>query len=243
MKLVACYCTYNNFDYLRASLETIHPHVDQIIIVDGRFENYPGKSNISTDGTLQVALDYQKRLGEDKVIILPPKLYFDEIEKRNAYLDHLSPGDWLFIIDGDEIPFGYLDLLKGMLAQEKGYVVNVLEYDFDITTCDAKRRPRLVRKIDGMEYAHNHYSIMHDGKNVFLHEDYTEKRVYPVQIIHMVKYRDKKVEEEKKDYRAYLKASEEVPIGYEKLHVRDGVDFDQLVQVFKEQQKKQIEGL
>jgi hypothetical protein len=182
-----------------------------------------------------VATDFQKRLGKDKVIILPPKLFFDEIEKRNAYLDHVAPGDWLFIIDGDEIPFGHLDLLKGMLAQEKAYVVNVLEYDSDIKTCEAKRRPRLVRKLEGMEYKHNHYSIIHREKNTFLHGDYTEKRVYPVQIIHMANYRDKKIKKDKQAYHAVLIPNEEVPVKYERLFIKNGVDVSQLIHSFQKE--------
>jgi len=245
MQLIACYVVYNNIDYFRASLETIHSHVDKIIIVDGRYKHYPGNSNISTDGTLQVALEYQKKYGEDKIIILPPRLYLDEIEKRNAYLtsDHVKPGDWIFIIDGDEIPFGHLDLLKAMLSRERAYVVNVLEYDSDIKTCEPKMRPRLVKKLKTMKYEHNHYSIIHRGKNVFLHGDYTEKRVYPIQIIHMAKYRSEKVEQAKIDYRSHLVATEEVPVNYERLYVRDDFDASDLFKIYKKQQRKTLKKI
>ena len=131
-----------------------------------------------------------------------PGVFVNEIEKRTHMLSLIPDGDWMFIIDGDEIPFGQLDRLKWMLERENKHVIHILCYDRDIMSEGGLRRPRLVRKLTGMYYDLNHWSLFHGDLNVFVHKDYTDNlTLCPVQLLHFGAFRDKKVTDDKKTWR------------------------------------------
>jgi len=148
-------------DYLRASIESIYDFVDQIIIVDGRYEDYmPGGPGNSIDETYE----YCKNLGKTALIssIAPWK---DQMTKRNTYVNMVNPGDYMFIIDGDEIVFGDLSGLKDRLEAISlpSYQVRI----WDNTIDGAQSRPRLILKTVGMHYADYHWKLVNGaGVNV-----------------------------------------------------------------------------
>ena len=87
---------FNDADSLRRCLESIHNDVDLIFVIDGRFAQFPGNSNLSTDGSRELVKSYSKCL----LIDFPES----EPEKRNKYLELCKEYsvDMLLIIDSDE---------------------------------------------------------------------------------------------------------------------------------------------
>lgn len=106
-KVVGCIIACNEEEFLEASVESIMPVVNDLIFVIGGNEhaykagmcNNKGYPN---DNTLGIA----KRLAKKyfgTVIEPPGRLWKDKVEMRNAYVEHLNPGDWMWMLDGDEV--------------------------------------------------------------------------------------------------------------------------------------------
>ncbi len=89
MKLSALYCTYNEEEFIKGSIELVLPFVEEVIVVD----------NGSTDNTLQKV----KQIQSDKIKVydFPRREPVDMGEVRNFSLSKAT-GDWYIQIDADE---------------------------------------------------------------------------------------------------------------------------------------------
>jgi len=96
----ACYAVLDNALTLHDSLNSILPHVEKIIAVDGAWKGFPHACVSSTDFTKEI---FHELCG-DKLIWVDAKkkAWTSQIEKRNEYLKYIPVGEWFFIIDGDE---------------------------------------------------------------------------------------------------------------------------------------------
>lgn len=117
-RIVACLNVWNDADALRQTIGTWLPHVDRVIVVDGAYAGAPVDVCASTDDTVDVL-----REAEDLVVIDPPEGRFweDQIEKRNAYMGRLEPGDLAFVVDADEFVEG-AEALRQLGPLEVGWV-------------------------------------------------------------------------------------------------------------------------
>ncbi len=79
-----CMIVKNEEAFLAQCLESVRPHVDEIVIVDTG----------STDGTVDIAKRYT-----DKVYLHP---WENSFSKARNYSLSYAAGDWIFIIDADE---------------------------------------------------------------------------------------------------------------------------------------------
>lgn len=134
--------TYNDFPLIQNCIESVYDFVDEIVIVDGRYVDFPGESDFSTDGTLE----YLKSI--DKVnLILAPGL--QEIEKRNLYLTG-SEGDWYLMLDADETwegppPQLEPDIDVYILKEKRDYPIHEMQ------------RVKIFKHVPGIHYEGKHY--------------------------------------------------------------------------------------
>lgn len=86
---------FNDVKPLARTLQTITPYFNTIYIIDGRYPDYPTKSNeeYSRDGTVELVANYSN------CVYIP---YFaEQKEKRTKYLKECVH-DFLIVIDADE---------------------------------------------------------------------------------------------------------------------------------------------
>lgn len=95
-KLAAGIVAYHDAKGLQRLLDSIHEGVDLSIVIDGKFPQYPDKSDLSQDGMREIALSYDNTL----LIDFPAPEY----DKRSKYLDVCEEQnvDYLLILDTDE---------------------------------------------------------------------------------------------------------------------------------------------
>ncbi|MHA1949713.1 MAG: glycosyltransferase family 2 protein [Candidatus Thorarchaeota archaeon] len=106
-KVVGCVIACNEEEFLEVSVDSVAPIVDEWVFVIGG-NNYAYKSGMCDekgypiDSTLSIAKKLAAKYGG--IVIEPPgRTWTDKVEMRNAYVNHLNPGDWMFMLDGDEV--------------------------------------------------------------------------------------------------------------------------------------------
>jgi len=140
--------TYNDFPMVKRAVESVIDYVDRAIIIDGRFIDFPGETNYSTDGTIE----YLRSVEKVSLILVAGKT---EIEKRNLYL--VNDRDEFYVhLDADEewtgdppIPPADADACIVPLHRDRP------QHDM--------ARVRLFRHVPGLHYKHKHYWL-HDGQ-------------------------------------------------------------------------------
>ncbi|KKN03468.1 hypothetical protein LCGC14_1107320 [marine sediment metagenome] len=183
--IYACYITYNNGDFLAASLYAIAPYVDKIIIIEGPFPDYPEMKADNTKFILwHFDIDYPNKLMLDNVEGLT------QVQKRNAYIDLVPDGSWMFIIDGDEIPYGNLEILQGRIKHYDEMGINWVSIKIEEKK-DFRFYPRLIKKQPGMKYKGFHWSINE------IYEKH-EAELGNIKLIHFRDFRHKDVVKDKK---------------------------------------------
>lgn len=182
-KVVGCVIACNEEEFLAAAVDSGSPLVDEWIFVIGGNE-YAHKAGMCdekgfpTDNTLEIAHDLAKNYN-GKVIGPPSRLWKDKVEMRNAYATYLRPGDWMFMLDGDEV---YKEEQLWKLTElMKDYEVLIMQFWCfwnDVNTIgtgkwDQFHQERVVRWHPGFEYKNgNHLHVSSfDGR--------LAKSVYP----------------------------------------------------------------
>lgn len=106
-KVVGCVIACNEEEFLKASVDSAASLVDEWVFVIGgnQYAHQAGMCDVNgnpSDRTLHIAHKLAKKHGG--IVIEPPgRLWKDKVEMRNAYVPFLNPGDWLFVLDGDEV--------------------------------------------------------------------------------------------------------------------------------------------
>lgn len=155
--LVAVLVTYNDMPLIRDCIESIYDKVDSIIVIDGRYADFPGEgSGSSTDGTVQ----YLESLDKIKVVMTSG---LTEVEKRNLYLEYLTDGDTVINLDSDEVLIGNITKLAsdfGIINLKDGHNKNI-----------QRRASRFFNYRKGMQYNNTHCTLYYKGKIINkLHE-------------------------------------------------------------------------
>jgi len=106
-KVVGCVIACNEEEFLEASVESIAPLIDRwYFVIGGNQHAYKSgmcdKNGYPTDGTLEIAVKLAAKYN-GKVIEPPGRLWHDKVEMRNAYANQLQSGEWMFMLDGDEV--------------------------------------------------------------------------------------------------------------------------------------------
>ncbi|MBM3283302.1 hypothetical protein FJY90_03520 [Candidatus Gottesmanbacteria bacterium] len=172
--LVATIVTYNDMPLVKDCIESIYDKVNRIIAIDGKYIDFPGDSNISTDGTLE----YLSGLNKVETVIVTN---LDEVAKRNLYLGFLDEGDICFNIDTDEVLIGNIPKLDTDIG-----IIMIGEQG------DRKRHLRSIRFFKyrkGLHYWGKHTLILDSSDNLFGYEkrvgkNYTSKKITSFELLH-----------------------------------------------------------
>jgi len=106
-KVCGCVIACNEEEFLEASVDSVSSIVDEWFFVIGGNE-YAYKSGMCdekgypTDNTLDIAKKLVERYG-GRVIEPPGRVWKDKVEMRNSYAQYLRHGNWMFLLDGDEV--------------------------------------------------------------------------------------------------------------------------------------------
>ncbi len=174
-KIVACYIALNEAEYLAASIESVSPVADEIIVVEGGNEwaekaGWCGPDRRSDDGTLDILSGLAAK---DKRIRVISGAWKDKTEQRNVYARLLKRGDWLLMVDADEV--FYEDGLWRMAYLMRHHDVvpcmyHTLWNNFQTVACGAVWDHYVAYKAmrwgAGYSYSHHTFVETPDGKAV-----------------------------------------------------------------------------
>lgn len=197
--IVATIITYNDWPLIKECVESVYGKVNKIIIVDGRFKDFPKEDDYSNGEGLKYFLELSKN---DKFEIISTG-GFTEIEKRNIYLKHLKNGDICLNIDSDEMLIGEIPKLIADIG-----IIQVGEQG------DRKRHRRTNRFFkfgEGLHYWGKHSLILDKDNKVFANldkigEGYTNQKIIEFELLHRNDLRiDKRKKNKKKYYQILMK--------------------------------------
>jgi GT2 family glycosyltransferase len=107
-KVVGCVIACNEEEFLEVSVDSAAPLVDEwIFVVGGNNYAYQAgmcdKLGYPQDNTLEIAHKLANKYNGR--VIKPPqgRAWKDKNEMRSAYARHLVEGNWMFLLDGDEV--------------------------------------------------------------------------------------------------------------------------------------------
>lgn len=192
--LIATIITYNDWPLIEDCINSIYNRVDKIIIIDGKFKDFPGESNFSTDRTLGY-LDYIFRMEQDKLIIIKAP-NFDEVGKRNLYFKFLNDGDICLNIDADEVLMGGIPKLTADIG-----IIQIGEKGDRLRH---RRSNRFFRFRKGLHYWGTHKMLLDGEGRLFadlqrVGADYTSQKTN-VEFLHNNHKRDYNRKQDKKTY-------------------------------------------
>lgn len=186
MNLVTVLSIYNEGKNLRKIVEQIHPYVDRILIIDGKYKDFDfftgwGRSTdllsivreiepvLNTDGYKMNKILHGKTPCREKflhgypcTVVEPFKPWTNEMEKRSVMFHCGTFGDWFLIIDGDERirhPANWA-ALRYFLEHEVDphtLIVGLMLYDYK--TGLKYHTPKLVKYLPTAQYKGNHYTL------------------------------------------------------------------------------------
>jgi len=201
--IVAAIITYNDIPILEKCIDSIYNKVDRIIVIDGKYKDFPGESPYSTDGTLEY-VDWLSRMEEGKISLIKAKDYL-EVDKRNLYFKFLNNGDTFLNLDADEILTGNIPKLDTDIG-----IIMIGERN------QTKRHLRTIRFFiyrKGLHYWGRHTLILDGDDKVFadlqhVGNGYTSKKIWDFELIHRNDLRSVERDNDKKEYYKILMARE-----------------------------------
>lgn len=175
-KLHALVCVWNSEETIFSCLTALADFVDRIVILEGRWIGYEGTTIRSTDNTENEILRFifgrplDERKLQIRYIVATRELH--QYESRNELLNEVPIGDYLMIIDSDEIVVSYPSNLRESLSTgAKGFRMIYNEGgNGNFRPLDL---PRILRKTEGLHWTHNHrYLDDNNGPLVIRPQEY-----------------------------------------------------------------------
>ncbi len=194
--IIATIITYNDWPLIENCISSIYDEVGKIIVIDGKFKDFPGEENISTDGTLEYLNNFTK-------VNILFTYDLDEVDKRNNYLNELNDGDICLNIDADEALIGKIPKLTADIG-----IIQVGEQG------DRRRHRRTNRFFKyrkGLHYWGKHSLILDKNGKIFANLDkigknYTSQKIVEFELLHRNDLRiDKRKRNKKKYYEILMK--------------------------------------
>jgi glycosyltransferase involved in cell wall biosynthesis len=147
--IIGTIITYNDMPLVQDCIKSIIDKVDRIVVVDGKYTDFPGDCFYSTDGTLE----YLESLDKVELVLMGGAT---EVEKRNAYFSKCHDGDVIINLDSDEVLIGNMPPLTsdfGIVDLHDGHSKHI-----------QKRATRFFRFREGMRYENVHYTLYWNGQ-------------------------------------------------------------------------------
>jgi hypothetical protein len=173
--IIACVNAFNEVQGIVPALRSIMPYVDEVILVDGSYLEYPTKDDYSTDGTVQAARYVVQKEWNKLFTEISFHDRKTEVQKRTAYLQYIQKNrdwskTWAFIWDTDFL----LQPVNGLTEKQVLADFMVLRETDDIKLASINlQNPNSAisnmmvgyRDIEGLHYARNHFGLWdsHDG--------------------------------------------------------------------------------
>lgn len=176
-KVVGCVIACNEEEFLEASVRSASQMVHEWIFVVGgnQYAHEAGmctRHGHPTDGTLDIARSLAKKYN-GTVIEPPGRCWHDKVEMRNQYASKLNPGDWMFMLDGDEVyKPNQLWRLVELMRDHECLILQFWLFWNNLETIgtgvwDNFIQERVVKWQKGYEYAgKNHLHVSLQGKNI-----------------------------------------------------------------------------
>jgi len=182
---------FNEERLLPGCLESVHGQVDEIVVVDGAYAQFPHTVPWSTDKTRQIAEAYGCRwIGCETA-------WPGQVEKRSAYLVG-QEGDWYVHVDADERLCGVLpELVDG-----RHYALRVAS-----RTGHESWSPRIWQHKGHMRYEGSHNALWSDGELVHL-RGVTHVPAEECRLLHLAGLREPERQRDKAMYYAWQKPAE-----------------------------------
>jgi len=183
LKVHAVVALYNDRTFLASMLESIRDRVDSIIVADGAYQlyyrnyvrNYPDAKPWSTDGSLEILSSFPDLPPIHMIRCPNNKPWVNQCVKRTALVDAVPDGDWMIIIDADEMLLGNVDAGMFEIAQSGCVVAGTPYYNPGLDAAAVKMRwhPWIYLKQQGMHYFQTHWLLCDRHRRVI-------EQVYPV---------------------------------------------------------------
>jgi len=247
MKLWATLIFYRDgVELLEKCLSSLKKNgVDDLIAVDGRYEEFPDKEDKSSNEEIRAMLKYCSFVHGRKGV------WANQMEKRNASIRPVPPGDYFLIIDADEVLANPIDKSKLI---EDAYSVAMFEPKpntessvYNVFKTCYKQYPsnRIFKKYSDMEYRNRHCALyrtsliknpsdVHSGLvsrdlNIpFLYNGSEPVTLYhypylrtPQRQLDDALYMENRTSEVKVEFRNKPKVSEDVSLVYVKFNAND----------------------
>ena len=203
--MYAIYIVYNNEKTIGASLNSIVPYIEKVVMVDGVFTGFPHTYTFSTDRTKEIA----QKICDTKLTWIPHhgEVYTNPSPKRNVGIKHVPDGTWYIIIDADEVINGEIERELRYVEENcrrcawvtfvnynpkwKGSGFNIPREQWDMLewVSNVAECPRLYRYREGHRYRNDF--ALYDRHGTYLGEkEYTLKDVQIVNMKYLRSYDD-----------------------------------------------------
>ena len=111
--VAACYKIWNEAQTIADSMRSVKAYVDRFIVIDGAYSTNPFLGPVaSIDNTREIVEAITRPLPLT-YIVTPERMV--EHEARNLYIALAHPGEWLWLLDGDEILYGDYGEITGLV--------------------------------------------------------------------------------------------------------------------------------
>lgn len=196
MRLIFVMNVFNEANYIKKAIESIHEIADEIWVYDGAYKQYPHEKPYSTDGTIEIAKSFEKvKVFETDVA------YENQIVKRTKMFENAREGDYIFKLDGDE----YItnpERIREFL--DKGYDVI-----WGWTLSNLYSKPTMITRIfkyqKGLHYAGRHHWLFNGNKEFITSDQYRNPKFKHFQSpIRIFNFRDSSNTVRKKDKYSFL---------------------------------------
>jgi len=176
--VVGCVIACNEEEFLEASVSSASPLVDRWVFVIGGNE-YAYKAGMCdekgrpNDSTLEIAHKLGRKY--NGIVVEPNRLWKDKVEMRNAYASHLKKGDWMFMVDGDEV---YKESQLWRITElMKHYDVLIMQFwlfwnnvrTLGTGAWENYPQERVVKWGDGYKYRGRNHLFVSNGQNELVH--------------------------------------------------------------------------
>lgn len=117
--VTAAISVWNDEMTIADTIRSIKAYADRFVVVDCAYLGNQGAPN-STDRTREIV---EGLVGDRLTYITPPERLHQH-EARDLYLEPIREGDWLFVLDADELLVGGRDAIARLFARPPSPVVS-----------------------------------------------------------------------------------------------------------------------